>query len=102
MDRTAVPMRNTTRFGLPWLVVFVVQSPTAASAGAGATNVPVEVAQLGNLGPGSPSYGYEPYNDRNPTGFYHPNGMGYGTYHMTQKYHGHRIRALQYRKFRGY
>lgn len=68
-----------------------------ASAGA----APLRLAQLGpNTGPG-PSYGYQPYNDRNPTGFFHPNGTGYGQYYLTQKHHAPRFRALRARKFRG-
>lgn len=58
-------------------------------------------AQLGPNPGAGPSYGYQPYNDRNPTGFYHPNGMGYGHYYLTQKYHAPRFRAFRYRKFRG-
>lgn len=62
----------------------------------------VDLAQATTASPAAtPSYGYQPYNDKNPTGFYHPNGMGYGSYYMTPKYHGHRIPALQNRKFRG-
>ena len=61
----------------------------------------MQYAQLGpNTGAG-PSYGYQPYDDRNPTGFYHPNGMGFGHYYLTQKYHGPRMRTLHYRRFRG-
>ena len=61
----------------------------------------LQVAQLGQVGQGGPSYGYQPYNDRNPTGFYQPNGMGFGHYYLTQKHHGHRFRSFGYRKFRG-
>lgn len=28
--------------------------------------------------PPATNYGYQPYNDRNPTGFFHPNNTGYG------------------------
>lgn len=59
------------------------------------------LAQLGTNPGAGPSYGYQPYNDRNPTGFYHPNGMGYGHYYLTQKYHSPRFRTFRYRKFRG-
>lgn len=62
---------------------------------------PVQVAQLGLNGGAGPSYGYQPYNDRNPTGFYHPNGTGYGHYYLTQKHHAPRFHAFRYRKFRG-
>ena len=48
------------------------------------------------------SYGYQPYNDRNPTGFNHPNDMGYGHYVYSPKSKGHRSSALSYRHFRGY
>ena len=48
------------------------------------------------------NYGYQPYNDRNPTGFSHPNNMGYGHYVYSPKQTGHRSRALSYRRFRGY
>ena len=95
-------MRTIIRFGLAFSAVIVAQTTAVMSVDARETNPPVEVAQLGNLGPTSQPYGYQPYNDRNPTGFYHPNGMGYGSYTMTPKYHGHRIHALRYRKFRGY
>jgi hypothetical protein len=61
----------------------------------------LRMAQLGPVGSGGPSYGYQPYNDRNPTGFYHPQGMGFGSYYLTPKYHGHRFRTFRYRKFRG-
>lgn len=68
---------------------------------AGAAPPQVRLAQLGPNGGAGPSYGYQPYDDRNPTGFYHPNGTGYGHYYLTQKYHAPRIRAFRYRKFRG-
>lgn len=48
------------------------------------------------------NYGYQPYNDRNPTGFYHPNDMGYGHYVFSPRTTGHRASALSYRRFRGY
>ena len=48
------------------------------------------------------SYGYQPYNDKNPTGFNHPNDMGYGRYVFSPKNKGHRSPALTYRRFRGY
>ena len=48
------------------------------------------------------SYGYQPYNDSNPTGFNHPNNMGYGHYVYDPKLTGHRTRALHYRRFKGY
>ncbi|MCW6506664.1 hypothetical protein [Lichenifustis flavocetrariae] len=95
-------MRNITRIALTFSAVFLAQITAAVSAEGRSAKPPVLVAQLGNLGPTSQPYGYQPYNDRNPTGFYHPNGMGYGSYYMTPKYHGHRIHALRYRKFRGY
>ena len=62
----------------------------------------VLVAQVGSTPQFGSSYGYQPYDDRNPTGFFHPNGMGYGSYYVPPKYHGHRFKALKYRKFRGY
>ena len=48
------------------------------------------------------SYGYQPYDDRNPTGFNHPNDMGYGRYVYSPKAKGHRTPALSYRRFKGY
>ena len=58
------------------------------------------LAQPGGLPP--PAYGYQPYNDRNPTGFYHPNDMGYGQYVYHPRTTGHRFKAFSYRRFRGY
>lgn len=52
--------------------------------------------------PPSTNYGYQPYNDRNPTGFNHPNNMGYGRYVYDPKSTGHRASSLNYRRFRGY
>ena len=74
------------------LIVSVLTAPIMAAAPAG--------AQSG----ASPalSYGYQPYNDRNPTGFYHPNDMGYGQYVYRSPTTGHRFKALSYRRFRGY
>jgi hypothetical protein len=48
------------------------------------------------------NYGYQPYNDRNPTGFMHPNNMGYGRYVYSPKHTSHRSGSLSYRRFRGY
>ena len=48
------------------------------------------------------SYGYQPYNDRNPTGFNHPNDTGYGHYIYSPKTKGRRVPALAYRRFKGY
>jgi hypothetical protein len=83
------------------LLASLLTATTSATADATVAPAPLRVAQLGNVGSGGPSYGYQPYNDRNPTGFYHPNGMGFGSYSLTPKYHGHRFRTLRYRKFRG-
>ena len=47
-------------------------------------------------------YGYQPYNDRNPTGFNHPNNMGFGHYVYQPKVTGPRAKSLSYRRFRGY
>ena len=52
--------------------------------------------------PPATNYGYQPYNDRNPTGFYHPNDTGYGRYVYSPKTTGHRASSLNYRRFRGY
>ena len=48
------------------------------------------------------SYGYQPYDDRNPTGFNHPNDMGYGRYVYSPKFKGRRSAPLSYRRFKGY
>lgn len=52
--------------------------------------------------PPATNYGYQPYNDRNPTGFFHPNNTGYGRYVYNPKSTGHRASSLNYRRFRGY
>ena len=84
------------RRGFATLIIGIALAGPASAAAP-----PLRLAQLGpNGGPG-PSYGYQPYNDRNPTGFYHPGGMGYGHYYLTQKHHAPRFRAFRYRKFRG-
>ena len=94
IGRCAAIARTRRRVGLP-LVLLVLAGPALAGS------VPSRLAQLGpNTGPG-PSYGYQPYDDRNPTGFFHPDGMDYGHYYLTQKHHAPRFRAFRFRKFRG-
>jgi hypothetical protein len=50
----------------------------------------------------APSYGYQPYNDRNPTGFNHPNNTGFGHYVYQPPATGRRFGPLKYRRFKGY
>lgn len=52
--------------------------------------------------PPTVNYGYQQYNDRNPTGFNHPNNMGYGSYVYQPRQTGTRVKALSYRRFKGY
>lgn len=52
--------------------------------------------------PPAPTYGYQPYDPANPTGFNHPNEQGFGGYRNATTLKGHRSGALNYRRFRGY
>ena len=49
-----------------------------------------------------PTYGVQPYDAGNPTGFNHPNEQGFGSYRNPTKLKGHRADAMTYRRFRGY
>ena len=52
--------------------------------------------------PPAPTYGYQPYNPASPSGFSHPNEQGFGGYRNPTKLKGHRSRAMNYKRFRGY
>lgn len=49
-----------------------------------------------------PTYGYQPPDPGNPTGFNHPDEQGFGAYRNPTKLKGHRSETMSHRRFRGY
>ena len=68
-----------------------------SAAGAAAQYAPPSVTT-----PPPPTYGVQPYNPAEPTGFRHPNDTGFGRYRNPTRLKGHRTSIDRERRFRGY
>lgn len=81
----------------PLRLLMLVLAVATMAGGALAQYAPPSVTT-----PPAPTYGYQPYNPANPTGFNHPNDQGFGGYRNPTKLKGHRSGSMSYRRFRGY